>query len=51
MNQVALAGAMDAHNTFEEPEVVKPVPIEVELKGGKLGLELPAKSVTVVTVR
>jgi alpha-N-arabinofuranosidase len=49
--RVLTAGAMDAHNTFEEPEVVKPVPIEVELKGGKLGLELPAKSVTVVTVR
>jgi len=45
------AGAIDAHNTFEEPAEVEPQGIEVELKGGGLALELPAKSVTVITVK
>lgn len=45
------AGAMDAHNTFDEPENVKPSDIEVELDDGTLKLELPAKSVTVVNIR
>jgi alpha-N-arabinofuranosidase len=45
------AETMDAHNTFGQPEAVKPVRIKVDLDDGKLLLELPAKSVTVVTVR
>ncbi len=45
------AAAMDAHNTFDEPENVKPSDIEVELEDGTLKLELPAKSVTVVEIR
>jgi alpha-N-arabinofuranosidase len=49
--RVLTAGAMDAHNTFEEPERVKPAPIEVTLADGKLQVDLPAKSVTVITVR
>jgi alpha-N-arabinofuranosidase len=48
--RVLTAGAIDAHNTFEAPETVKPAALEVELADGKLLLELPAKSVTVVTV-
>ncbi|MCU0990113.1 MAG: alpha-N-arabinofuranosidase, partial [Xanthomonadales bacterium] len=46
--RVLTADAIDAHNTLDAPETVKPAAIDVELKDGKLVLELPAKSVTVV---
>jgi alpha-N-arabinofuranosidase len=49
--RVLTAGAIDAHNTFDAPETVKPAAIDVELEDGKLVLELPAKSVTVVTLQ
>jgi alpha-N-arabinofuranosidase len=49
--RVLTAGAIDAHNTFDAPETVKPAAIDVELKDGKLQLELPPKSVTVVTLQ
>lgn len=45
------ATAMDAHNTFEEPETVMPVAIEVTVDGDSISIELPAKSVTVVTIK
>jgi alpha-N-arabinofuranosidase len=45
------ADAMDAQNTFDEPELVEPSSIEVELYEGMLKLELPAKSVTVIEIR
>jgi len=48
--QVLTAGAMDAHNTFDDPDAVQPRPIEVEIQGGQVKVELPAKSVTVVKV-
>jgi alpha-N-arabinofuranosidase len=46
--QVLTAEAMDAHNTFDQPDAVKPVDYSVQAKDGKLGLTLPAKSVVVV---
>jgi len=49
--RVLTANAIDAHNTFDAPETVKPAALEVELDDGRLLLELPSKSVTVVTVR
>ncbi len=45
-----LAGVMDAHNTFEQPDTVKPVPLDVQWKGGSLCLTLPACSVTAITI-
>jgi alpha-L-arabinofuranosidase len=47
---VLTAPAMDAHNTFAQPEAVKPVPFTAQAKGGKLSVKLPAKSVVVVNV-
>jgi len=44
------APAMDAHNTFDEPEAIKPAALDVALKDGKLMVELPAKSVNVITI-
>lgn len=49
--RVLTAGAMDAHNSFNEPERVTPSVIDVGLQDGKLRVELPAKSVTVISVR
>lgn len=45
------ADAMDAQNTFEEPESVVPNEIDVELDEGVLSVDLPAKSVTVLKIR
>jgi alpha-L-arabinofuranosidase len=42
---------MDAGNTFEKPEMVKPTSLEVVLENGTLMIELPAKSVSVITIK
>jgi alpha-N-arabinofuranosidase len=44
------AGTMDAQNTFEEPDDVAPRTIDLELDQQNLVVELPAKSVTVITL-
>ena len=49
--QVLTAKAMDAHNAFDAPHALEPAKVEAKVRKGKLSLELPAKSVTVVTVR
>ncbi|MEE4217759.1 MAG: alpha-L-arabinofuranosidase C-terminal domain-containing protein [Xanthomonadales bacterium] len=51
VGRMLTAAAMDAHNTFDEPENVTPTGIEVVLDAGTLKLELPAKSVTVIKIR
>ena len=44
--------AINAHNTFENPEVIKPVSYDgIKLEGDKLVGEIPAKSVMVITVK
>lgn len=50
--RVLTAAAMNAHNTFEKPETVKPVSLQnIEQDNNSIKLTLPAKSVTVLTVR
>ena len=49
--RVLTAKAMDAHNTFDAPEAVKPAPISAKRSGGKLVIKLPPKSVAVLEVR
>jgi alpha-L-arabinofuranosidase len=45
------AAAMDAHNTFDNPEVVKPADFtDFQLKHGELALTLPSKSVVVLAL-
>ncbi len=47
--QILTASSLDAHNTFDAPDTVKPVPFTTfELKDGALTLDLPAKAVVVV---
>ncbi len=46
--QVLTAEKMDAHNTFDKPNNIKPEKYSAKAKDGKLVLDLPAKSVVVV---
>jgi len=48
--RILTAFAMDAHNTFAQPNLVHPVPFHGSTEGGKLSFDMPAKSVAVVTV-
>lgn len=48
--RVLTANAMDAHNTVEAPEAVKPTAFSARRSGGKLVLRLPPKSVAVVAL-
>lgn len=43
--------SLNAHNTFESPEVVMPKPMPFEAKGGTLRCTLPPASVTRLDVR
>jgi len=48
---VLTASDMRAHNTFEEPDVVKPVPLEgLSIVKGELSLQLAPMSVALVTI-
>ncbi|GAA0529488.1 alpha-L-arabinofuranosidase C-terminal domain-containing protein [Rhizomicrobium palustre] len=50
--QILTGDAMDAHNSFEKPDVVHPVAFTgASLSGGKLTATLPAKSVVVLTIK
>ena len=43
-------GAIDAHNTFDNPGVVKPASLTVNLDGDEVTASLPARSVSVITL-
>jgi alpha-L-arabinofuranosidase len=50
--EILTATALDAHNTFESPDAVKPAPFTgAVLKDSKLSLSLPAKSVVVLSLQ
>jgi alpha-N-arabinofuranosidase len=48
--RVLSASTMDAHNTFAQPNALLPAPYAAGAQGAPLALELPAKSVVVVTI-
>ena len=48
---LVITGEMNAHNTFDEPDKVKPEKMDVTLSGGVLSFKLPAKSAAVITVK
>jgi alpha-L-arabinofuranosidase len=49
---ILTADAMDAHNTFEQPDVVHPVAFDgAKIRGNRLTLSLPPKSVVVLSVQ
>jgi alpha-N-arabinofuranosidase len=41
---------MDAHNSFADPNRVRPLPFSGSTEGGKLSYDMPAKAVAVVKV-
>jgi alpha-N-arabinofuranosidase len=50
--RILTAAAMNAHNTFDHPEAVRPAPFSgARVSGGMLVIELPAKSVVALELR
>ncbi|MCA9237835.1 MAG: alpha-N-arabinofuranosidase [Planctomycetales bacterium] len=50
--RVLVADSLDAHNTFENPNRVKPAPFDgAKIADGKLTVELPAASVVVLELK
>jgi alpha-N-arabinofuranosidase len=50
--RVLTSGAMQDHNTFENPDVVVPVAFDgARLRGSTLTVELPSKSVVALELR
>ena len=48
--RILSAFAMDAHNSFDAPNAVHPVPFSGSTEGGKMSFDMPAKAVAVVKV-
>ncbi|MDM5181890.1 alpha-L-arabinofuranosidase C-terminal domain-containing protein [Massilia sp. DJPM01] len=48
--RVLTATAMDAHNTFQNPQAIKPAPFSAKASGDKLTVTVPAKAVVVVAL-
>ncbi|GAB3458149.1 alpha-N-arabinofuranosidase [Massilia terrae] len=48
--QVLTAVAMDAHNTMEQKQAIKPAPFSAQAANGKLTVKVPAKAVVVFSV-
>jgi len=48
--RILSAIAMDAHNTFDKPDMVHPLPFASSTEGGKMSFDMPAKGVAVVAV-
>jgi len=46
--RVLTGSAIDAHNTFDDPDSVTPTALAVELSGNRVLVRLPARSVSVV---
>ncbi|MEO6279238.1 alpha-L-arabinofuranosidase C-terminal domain-containing protein, partial [Roseateles sp.] len=48
--KVLTSATMDAHNTFQDPQVIKPAAFSTRAAGGKLSIKVPAKAVMVVAL-
>jgi alpha-L-arabinofuranosidase len=48
--KVLTSAAMDAHNTFQNPQAIKPAAFGARAAGGKLSVKVPAKAVMVVAL-
>jgi alpha-N-arabinofuranosidase len=47
---VLTSAVMDAHNTFQNPQVIKPTAFSARAAGGKLSVKVPAKAVMVLAL-
>ena len=43
--------AMDAHNTFEDPQQISPRSLPISMNSDRCSMELPAKSITALTLK
>jgi alpha-N-arabinofuranosidase len=48
--RVLTGDAIDAHNTFDNPDAVRPAPLPVAVDGDDVRVSLPARSVSVITL-
>jgi alpha-L-arabinofuranosidase len=48
--KVLTSATMDAHNTFQDPQAIKPAAISARAAGGKLSINVSAKAVMVVAL-
>ena len=48
--RILTAFAMDAHNTFDAPNLVHPLAFSSSTEGGKMSFDMPAKAVAVASV-
>jgi alpha-N-arabinofuranosidase len=48
--RILTAFAMDAHNSFDAPDMVHPLAFQSSTQDGKMSFDMPSKSVAVVTV-
>jgi alpha-N-arabinofuranosidase len=48
--KVLTSATMDAHNTFQNPQFIKPAAFSARAAGGKLSIKVPAKAVMVVAM-
>ena len=48
--KVLTSAAMDAHNTFQNPQVIKPAAFSARAAAGKLSIKVPAKAVMVLAL-
>ena len=50
--RILTASAMNAHNSFDAPETIKPAPFTgAQVSGGTLSVTLPPKSVVVLDLQ
>ncbi len=50
--RILTAPTMTAHNTFEQPDAVRPAPFHgAQIVDGRLAIDLPARSVVALTIR
>ena len=50
VGKVLTSTTMDAHNTFQNPQAIKPAAFSERAAGGKLSIKMPAKAVMVVAL-
>jgi alpha-N-arabinofuranosidase len=48
--KVLTSDTIDAHNTFQNPQTIKPAAFSARAAGGKLSIKVPAKAVMVVSL-
>jgi alpha-L-arabinofuranosidase len=49
--RILTGSTMDAHNTFDAPNIIHPVAFDANGEGDKIGFDIPSKSVAVVEIQ